>query len=61
MLGRMSEEDRAAFEEAVKESVKAAEMILEDEIDQAMNDFNRKSGRVSHEDIHTAHAGAERI
>lgn len=42
MLGRMSEEDRAAFEEAVKESVKAAEMILEDEIDQAMNDFNRK-------------------
>ena len=42
VLGRMSEEDRAAFEEAVKESVKAAEMILEDEIDQAMNDFNRK-------------------
>ena len=42
MLGRMSEEDRAAFEEAVKESVKATEMILEDEIDQAMNDFNRK-------------------
>lgn len=38
----MSEEDRAAFEEAVKESVKAVEMILEDEIDQAMNDFNRK-------------------
>ena len=42
VLGRMSEEDRAAFEESVKESVKAAEMILEDEIDQAMNDFNRK-------------------
>ena len=42
VLGRMSEEDRAAFEEAVKESVKAAEMILGDEIDQAMNDFNRK-------------------
>ena len=42
VLGRMSEEDRAAFEEAVKESVKAVEMILEDEIDQAMNDFNRK-------------------
>ena len=42
VLGRMSEEDRAAFEEAVKESVKATEMILEDEIDQAMNDFNRK-------------------
>ena len=42
VLGRMSEENRAAFEEAVKESVKAAEMILEDEIDQAMNDFNRK-------------------
>jgi PTH1 family peptidyl-tRNA hydrolase len=42
VLGRMSEEDRAAFEEAVKESVKAAEMILEDEIDQAMNDFNGK-------------------
>ena len=39
---RMSEEDRAAFEEAVKESVEAVEMILEDEIDQAMNDFNRK-------------------
>ena len=42
VLGRMSEEARAAFEEAVKESVKATEMILEDEIDQAMNDFNRK-------------------
>lgn len=42
VLGRMSEEDRAAFEEAVMESVKAAEMILEDEIDQAMNDFNGK-------------------
>ena len=38
----MTGTDRAAFEEAVKESVKAAEMILEDEIDQAMNDFNRK-------------------
>ena len=38
----MSEEDRTAFEEAVREAVKATEMILEDEIDQAMNDFNRK-------------------
>lgn len=42
VLGRMSEGRPRAFEEAVKESVKAAEMILEDEIDQAMNDFNRK-------------------
>lgn len=42
VLGRMSDEDREQFASAVRDAVSAAEMILREETDQAMNDFNGK-------------------
>ena len=42
VLGRMSDEDRERFALAVSDAVSAAEMILREETDQAMNDFNGK-------------------
>lgn len=42
VLGRFDEVDRKKVEEAFEDAVLATEMILQDEVDQAMNDFNGK-------------------
>lgn len=42
VLGRFDELDRKKVEEAFEDAVLATEMILQDEVDQAMNDFNGK-------------------
>lgn len=42
VLGHFDAEDRKRVEEAILDAVKATEMILQDEVDQAMNDFNGK-------------------
>lgn len=42
VLGHMDTEDRKLFELAVEDAVFAAELVLRDETDQAMNDFNGK-------------------
>ena len=42
VLGHMSGEDREQFALAIPDAVSAAEMILRDETDQAMNDYNGK-------------------
>lgn len=44
VLSRFDKDDRELVEEAIVHAVTAAEMILRGEIDQAMNDFNRKKG-----------------
>lgn len=43
VLGRFSETDRAFVEDAIKDAVKAAEYMVNGEIDRAMNEFNKKS------------------
>lgn len=42
VLGRMSEEDRGHAEDAIKDAIEAAVLIMRDEVDQAMNQFNAK-------------------
>lgn len=42
VLGHFSKEEKPLMEEGVKKAVRAAEMMLERETDQAMNEFNRK-------------------
>ena len=42
VLGRFSKQERKLVEEAVENSEKATTMILNDEIDAAMNKFNKK-------------------
>lgn len=42
VLGHFDTEDRKKVEEAILDAVTAAEMILQGEVDQAMNDFNGK-------------------
>lgn len=42
VLGRFDEVDRKKVEEAFEDAVLATEMILQDEVDRAMNDFNGK-------------------
>lgn len=42
VLGRFSKEERALVEEAFSDAVKAAEMILADDLPGAMNQFNGK-------------------
>lgn len=46
VLGHFDGEDRKKVEEAILDAVKATEMILQDEVDQAMNDFNGKKQEV---------------
>lgn len=42
VLGRFDEDDRAAVEEAIGHAVLAAELMLQGEVDAAMNEFNAK-------------------
>ncbi len=42
VLGRFSKEDRVKVEEAIEKAEEAAKLILEGEIQEAMNRFNRK-------------------
>lgn len=42
VLGHMSEEDRKLAEEAIQDAVQAAVLIMRDEVDQAMNEYNGK-------------------
>lgn len=42
VLGHFSNEDRVKVEEAMKDAMKAAQMMIQGEVDQAMNDFNSK-------------------
>lgn len=42
VLGHFNKEDRTKVEEAIAEAVAAAGMMLEGNVDQAMNDFNGK-------------------
>ncbi len=42
VLGHFDAADREKVEEAIAEAVQATEMILQGEVDQAMNDFNGK-------------------
>lgn len=42
VLGRFSNEDREKVEEAIADSINAAVLIMQDEIDSAMNKFNAK-------------------
>lgn len=42
VLGHFSDGDRKLVDDAIKRGAKAVEMILEDDIDAAMNEYNRK-------------------
>ena len=42
VLGRFSEEDRKLVEEAMKDAVCAWALMVQEEVDKAMNDFNSK-------------------
>ena len=42
VLGHMSKEDRAHAEDAIRDACAAAVLILQGQIDQAMNDYNAK-------------------
>ena len=42
VLGKFSDEDKKMLEESLKNTVKATELIVMDEIDEAMNLYNRK-------------------
>lgn len=42
VLGHFNKEEKAAVEEAAEKAVKAVEMILNDGVDAAMNEYNRK-------------------
>lgn len=46
VLGHFNAEDRKKVEEAILDAVTATEMILQGEVDQAMNDFNGKKQEV---------------
>lgn len=46
VLGHFDEADRKKVEEAFVDAVLATEMILQDDVDQAMNDFNGKKQEV---------------
>ena len=46
VLGHFNAEDRKKVEEAILDAVTATEMILQGELDQAMNDFNGKKQEV---------------
>ena len=42
VLGRFSEEDRALVETAIKDAEEAAVLMIQGDVDKAMNDFNAK-------------------
>ena len=42
VLGKFSDEDKKMLEESLKNTIKATELIVMDEIDEAMNLYNRK-------------------
>ncbi len=42
VLGHFSKEERPLMDEGIEKAVKAAEMMLKGDTDQAMNEFNRK-------------------
>ena len=42
VLGRFSEEDRALVEAAIKDAEEAAVLMIQGDVDKAMNDFNAK-------------------
>lgn len=46
VLGHFDAEDREKVEDAITEALRAAEMILQGEVDRAMNDFNGKKQEV---------------
>ena len=46
VLSRFDEQDRKKVEEAIVDAVLATEMILQGEVDQAMNDFNGRKQEV---------------
>lgn len=46
VLGHFDAVDRSKVEDAIIEALRAAEMILQGEVDQAMNDFNGKKQEV---------------
>lgn len=46
VLSPFGKEERAAVDEAIKKAAKAVEMIVQEEIDSAMNMFNRKQNAV---------------
>lgn len=46
VLSPFGKEERAAVDEAIKRAAKAVEMIVQEEIDSAMNMFNRKQNAV---------------
>ena len=50
VLGHFSKEEQPLMQEGIKRAVEAAAMMLEGDIDRAMNEFNRK-GYISHEGI----------
>ena len=43
VLGRFDTEDRTRVEEAIQHAIDAAVMMMQGEVDKAMNDFNTKS------------------
>lgn len=43
VLGHFSAEDKVLMKESTEKSIEVIKMILEDRIDEAMNDYNRKS------------------
>ena len=50
VLGHFSKEEQPLIREGVEKAMKAAAMMLEGDVDRAMNEFNRK-GYISHEGI----------
>ena len=42
VLGHFSKEDRAKLEDAITDAMGAAVLMLQDETDQAMNEYNSK-------------------
>lgn len=50
VLGHFSKEEQPLMQEGIKRAMDAAAMMLEGDIDRAMNEFNRK-GYISHEGI----------
>ena len=44
VLGRFSTEDRKCVEEAMKDAISACALMVWDEVDKAMNDYNSKKG-----------------
>lgn len=50
VLGHFSKEEQPLMQEGIKRAMEAAAIMLEGDIDRAMNEFNRK-GYISHEGI----------